>query len=186
MAKQVITVNNQNTYGALGKGFIPLPLSQFRVVSSNDIPNKNTTDGGHVAKDTDPLYERTNGATDKSLRLSWASASVIEIQAPTIVYPPDLDDSAPITVNVLAAMKSGSVDVPVIAVGYFEGVGDTNAGGNTAALSTSIQQLTVDIAAADVGAYPKSASLTLKPGTHATASNDVYVYGCWLTYTRKA
>ena len=83
-------------------------------------------------------------------------------------------------------MKAASVDVPVIAVGAFEGIGDTNAGGNTAALSTSVQDLTVSIAAADVGPQPTMLALTLKPGTHATASNDVYVYAVWLVYTRKA
>ena len=76
--------------------------------------------------------------------------------------------------------------MPVLSVGAFVGVGDTNCGGNTAALSTSLQQLTVTLAAADLGTYPNFLNLTLTPGTHGTANNDVYVYAVWLTYTRKA
>jgi len=42
------------------------------------------------------------------------------------------------------------------------------------------------LAAADVGTYPKFLTIGLKPGAHATASNDAYVYAVWLEYTRKA
>lgn len=168
-----------------GPGFIPINLASARVVASNDIPAKGAADGGVVSKDTDPIFERENAATDKALRLSWASASVIELQLPPVTYPSDLDDAAPIVVHILAKMKAASVDTPVIAVGAFEGIGDTNAGGNTAALSTTLQDLTVTLAASDIGAYPNVLSLTLKPGTHGTASNDAYVYACWLTYTKK-
>lgn len=185
MSKQQMAVNLMDLQGNLATGTIQLPINQARIIASNDIGVVNATDGGAVAKDTDPLLERSNGATDKGLRLSWASPSVIEIQLPVICYPPDLDDAAPVVVHVLAAMKAGSVNTPVIAVGAFEGVGDANAGGNTAALSTTVQDLTVTLAAADVGVAPKALALTLKPAAHATASNDVYVYGAFVTYTRK-
>lgn len=186
MSKQRLQILSETLKGNLATGFIPIDITSARIVASDDVGVKNATDGGTVSKDTDPILERVNAATDKALRLSWASASVIELILPSVPYPPDLDDAAPIVVNVLAQMKAGSVDVPVIAVGAFEGVGDTNMGGNTAALSTSLQKLTVSLSAANVGPYPTFLSLTLKPGTHATASNDVYVYGVFLTYTRKA
>ncbi len=172
------TAANLNT--TKQKGFIPIPITGARIIGSNDIANSST-----VTKNTDPILERTNGATDKSLRLSWASASVIEVALPSVPYPPDLDDAAAITVHVLAKMKAASVDTPVIAVGAFEGIGDTNAGGNTAALSTTLQDLTVTIAAGDVGPYPNVLALTLTPGTHSTSSNDVYVLAVWAEYTRK-
>jgi hypothetical protein len=161
-------------------GIIPMPLQNSLIISSNDIANT-----AHVSKNTDPILERENGATDKALRLSWASASVLELQMGSFPYPPDLDDTAAITIHVLAKMKSASVDTPVIAVGIFEGIGDTNAGGNTSALSTTLQDLTVSFAASDVGPYPTFFTVTLKPGTHSTASNDVYVYAAWAEYTRK-
>lgn len=186
MSKQVMNIRQSSLSGNLARGFIALPLGQWRTLTTNDIGSVNATDGGALAKNSDPIYERVNAATDKRGRIKWAAASILEIHGPEIVYPPDLDDAAPITVNLLASMAAASVDVPVIAIGFFEGIGDTNAGGNTSALSTALQHLTFDIAAADVGAYPKGASITLKPGVHATASNDVNLYGCWLTYTRRA
>lgn len=186
MSKQVLSISEIQPYGNLRKGVIQLPIASARAITTNDITVKGAGDGGVVSKDTDPILERENAATDKALRLSWASASVIEVAMPSVAYPPDLDDAQPIVVNILAKMKAASVDVPVIAVGAFEGVGDTNAGGNTAALSTSMQKLTVTLADVDIGAYPNVINVTLKPGTHATASNDVYVYGVWLEYTRKA
>lgn len=186
MSKQVLAISDQSPAGSLKKGVIQLSLTSFRAVATNDVPAKGAVDGGVLSKDTDPLLERVNGATDKRLRLSWASASVLEILGPNVTYPPDLDPAQPVIVNVLAAMRAASVDVPVIAVGAFVGGGDTNCGGNTAALSTSEQKLTVSIAAADVGSYPNTLNISLKPGTHATSSNDVYVYGAWLEYTRKA
>jgi len=169
----------------MATGYIPLALTDFRLIASNDIAAKNATDGGVISSDTNPILKRVNGATDKALRISWESASVIEIQAPTIAYPPDLDDSAPVTVCLFAGMKAGSVDTPVIAVSAWEGVGDTNAGGNTAALTTTAGKVTVAIAHGDVGAYPKCLSIALAPGAHNTAANDVYLYGAWIEYTRK-
>ena len=182
MSKQTLKITEQAPLGNLKKGFIHIDISDARIISSNDIANSS-----NVTKNTDPILERENGATDKALRLSWASASVIEISMPPIMLPPDFDPANPLILHVLAKMKAASVDTPVIAVGFFMGIGDTNAGGNTAALSTSLQDLKVTVAAADVAAgYPNPVNTTLKPGTHSTASNDVYVYGMWAEYTRKA
>lgn len=162
----------------LRTGYIPLDIFNARIIGTNEI-------AAVVGAATDPILSRENVATDKAGRLSWASASVIEIQLPTIVSPPDLDDTAAITVKLLAKMKAGSVDTPVIAVGAWESVGGSNVGGNTAALSTDLATVSVAIAAGSVAAAPKAWAFTLKPGTHSTASNDVYVYGAWLEYTRK-
>lgn len=178
IAANAVTAPKLST--TLGTGTIHFPIQNALVISTNDIANT-----AHVSKNTDPILERINAATDKGLRLSWASASVLELQMGSFNYPQDLDDTAAITIHILAAMKAASVDTPVIAVSYFEGVGDTNAGGNTGALSTTIQDLTVVIAAGDVGPGPTFASIGIKPGTHGTSSNDVYVYAVWAEYTRK-
>lgn len=166
-------------------GYIPLPLTAARVIAANDIPASGAADGGVLSKDTDPLLERSNAATDKSLRVSWASASVIEVQLPEVAYPPDLDDTADVIVCLFAGMKAGSVDTPVLTVSAWEGVGDTNMGGNTAALSTTAAKKTVTLATANISAYPKVLNLSVLPGTHATGSNDVYLYAAWIEYTRK-
>ncbi len=181
--KLIKATANISSGGTTAYGFINIPLASWRIIASADVGVKGATDGGTVSKDTDPILERTNVGTDPSLRLSWASASVLPIIA-QFSYPPDLDDGAPIVLNFFAGMKAASVDVPVLTCTYFEGVGDTNAGGSTAALSTTAGLRTVSIAASDVGPYPASAAISLVPGAHNTASNDVYVYGSWITYKK--
>lgn len=163
-------------------GYIPLPLTSWRLIASNDIPAVGTPDGGIISLDTAPSLKRVNGATDKQLRIAWAAAGVVEITQ-QFSYPPDLDDAAVVVFNFLGAM-AGATDIPVVAVGYFEGVGDTNAGGNSGAVTgTTVAQYTVSIAATNVGAYPKAASVSLTPAAHGT--DILYIYNTWVTYTRK-
>ena len=167
----------------LKTGYIPLPLTGFRLIAANDLAAKNAADGGLISLDTDPTLKRVNAATDKKLRIGWAANSVIEIQQ-DFSYPPDLDDTAPIVVNLLLAKDTNTDTTAVVAVGYFEGVGDANAGGNTAALAAAALAVkTVAIAHGDVGAAPTGASVTITPGAHA--NDAVFLYGAYVTYTRK-
>lgn len=165
----------------LATGFIPLPLTSWRLIAANDIAAKNATDGGLISLDTDPTLKRVNAATDKQLRIAWAAASVIEITC-QFAYPPDLDDTVALNVNLLMGM-AGAADTPVVAVSFWEGVGDANAGGNTTALAAAVAQKTVAIAAGDVGAYPKAASVGLIPAAHGT--DAIFLYAAWITYARK-
>lgn len=167
----------------LAVGFIPLPLAQARLIASNDIPASGAADGGIISQDTAPKLERVNDATDKKLRIVWASSSNIEITW-DFPYPNDLDDAADVVVHLLMKMAAGGMDTPTVAVGYFEGVGDTNAGGNTASLSTTLAEKTVTILAADIGAAPSAASVTVAPGTHTNEAAELY--GAWVTYSRAA
>ncbi|RJP53619.1 MAG: DUF2190 family protein [Anaerolineaceae bacterium] len=176
--------NNGVTAGKLtatmATGFIPLPLAAAREIASNDIAAL-AAHGGILASDSTPILKRTNGATDKKLYVEWAASNSDEI-AWDFVYPPDLDDSAVVTVHLLAKMD-GATDTPTIAVSYFEGIGDSNAGGNTAALSDTLAEVTVEIAAAAVGAAPTGASVGIVPGAHTT--DKVQLLGAWIEYTRK-
>jgi hypothetical protein len=165
----------------LATGYINLPLGGWRLIAANDIAAKNAADGGLISLDTDPTLKRVNAATDKQLRIAWAATSVIEITT-QFAYPPDLDDTAAVTVNLLMGM-AGAADTPLIGVSYWEGVGDTNAGGNTTALAAAVAQKTVAIAAGDVGAYPKVATVGIIPAAHAT--DAIYLYAAWITYARK-
>lgn len=166
----------------LAIGYIPLPLDRWRIITTNDISAKNAADGGLVSLDTDPTYKRVNGATDKKTRLAWAATSVVEVQQ-DFAYPPDLDDTAALTIHLLSGV-GGAMDTPAIAVGYFEGVGDTNAGGNTPSLAQTVADKIVTIAAADVGAYPQGAAVSLIPAAHA--NDAIYIYAAWLEYARKS
>lgn len=164
----------------LRTGFIPISLESLREISANDIINT-AGDAGVLSKNTTPILERVNGATDKALRVKWAASNSDELTF-SFPYPPDLDDTAAVVVNLLAK-SGGATDTPTITVGYFEGVGDTDAGGATGALSSTLAQVSRSIAAGDVGAYPAAASVSLTPGAHTT--DTVEIYGVWITYTRK-
>lgn len=170
----------------LKTGFIPLPLSEWREIFTNDIGvaavGAAQGSGGVLATDTTPAFERINGATDKGLRLLWASSNNDAI-AISVPLPPDLDGAQPITFHAYAEM-GGATDTPVLTVAAFFNVGDTNAGGNTAALADAVGEVSVSIAAADVPEHPGVLALEVTPGAH---TNDaVIVYAAWLEYTRKS
>lgn len=165
----------------LKTGFVHLPLTTWRIIATNDIAAKNAADGGLISLDTDPTLKRVNTSTDKQLRLAWAAASVVEITN-GFVYPPDLDEASNVEFHFLAA-SAGATNSPTVAVGYFEGVGDTNAGGNSGAVTgTTVAEYSVAIAASDIGATPKSASVSLTPAAHGT--DALYIYATWIEYTR--
>lgn len=163
----------------LKTGFIPLALAAAREVATNAIQNA-AANGGLLASDTTPILQRVNGATDKAIRINWAATNVDEITW-EFPYPPDLDESQPLFVKLRAKM-GGATDMPVIGVGFFEGVGDTNAGGNTAALSNAMQTLSVTIAAGNLGAPPNFASVSLVPAAHG--NDALELYAAWIEYTR--
>lgn len=164
----------------LRTGFIPLPLAGWRLEAANDVPNLAGV-GGVLASDSAPALIRVNGATDKQLRVVWAAGSAVPIFH-SFPYPPDLDDTAPIVINLLMGM-AGAADTPVVTVGFWEGVGDVDAGGDTTALASAVAQKSVTIAAADVGAFPKAATVIVTPGAHAT--DAAWLYAAWAEYTRK-
>lgn len=178
LAANAVTAAKLTT--TLATGYIPIPLASFREISSNDYINT-AGDAGVLSVNTTPTLQRVNAATDKKARIAWASSNSDEI-AFDFAYPPDLDDTAAVVVNLLMVM-AGATDTPTVAVSYFENVGDTNAGGNTTALSNTLTKKTVTIAAGDVGAYPAAASIGIVVGAHTT--DACYLYGAWIEYTRK-
>jgi hypothetical protein len=178
LASAAVTAAKLST--TMATGFIPIALQSLREIATNDYINT-AGDAGVLSVNTTPKLERVNAATDKKTRVTWASSNSDEV-AFDFPYPPDIDDTAALTVNILCAM-AGATDTPVIAVSAFENVGDTNAGGNTAALSNTVAKKSVTIAASDVGPYPAAMSVGLVPGAHTT--DALFIYGIWIEYTRK-
>lgn len=167
----------------LKTGYIPLNLAGWREITTNDIP-ATAADAGALSSNTTPFFARVNAATDKKLRIGWAASNSDAITF-DFAYPPDIDAASDVTICILASM-AGATDTPTVAVNFFEGVGDTNAGGNTAAITgTTVTKYTRAIAAADVSAYggaAGAASVEIVPGTHTT--DALYIYGAWIEYTR--
>lgn len=164
------------------KGFIPIDIFSNRLLSTNAFLN--TIEAGTADGNTDPLLARVNGATDKAARIVMTNNTTGEIQFHPIPLPPDLDDAADMTVHFLIG-KSGNTDTTaVIDVQAFFGLGDTECGGNTAAIATAtITEYSVTLAAADVPAHPNVLNLSLVPGAHANDSH--HIYAGWVEYTRK-
>ena len=173
-------------------GFIPLKLTEGRIILSNDYADETVVTTGSSEKAPGGIFaslgviysiNRVNGATDKAARIVAKNNTTGELQWGGIPLPPDLDDTAAMTVHLLTNM-AGATDTPVISVGAFFNVGDTNCGGDTAALSTTVADKSVVLAADDVPAYPGVLNLSLIPGAHTT--NAWWLYALWLTYTKKA
>lgn len=168
--------------GNLAVGFIPLDITTARIISTNAI--QDTTEAGVPDGNTSPSLARVNGATDKSLRLAWAAGSSEEIQFAPIPKPPDLDDGAAMTIHLMLAKDTNTDTGAVVGVSAWDGVGDTNAGGNTAALaSAALAEKSVSVAAGDIAAAPGFFNVSVTPGTHA--ADAVYLYSAWIEYARK-
>lgn len=182
------SINTNVHVGSVGQvsgrtGFSPLPLQSWRLVASNDYPAIAVAsgNGGNLGVDTAPKLIRISTSTDKKASLSWASSSSIEIMHHW-EYPFDLDDAFPVVFHATAKM-GGATDTPVLTIGYFEGIGDSTAGGNTVAVTATLADMTRIIAAADIGAYPNAASIIITPGAHTT--DALVITETWMTYTKK-
>jgi len=180
LAANAVTAGKLTT--TLGTGFIPLPMSIWRAVAANDVDVKANA-GGLLAKDTAPIFERVNVATDKQQRVRWAAASVIEIMLGSIISPPDLDNTSPVIFKIYAAM-AGATDTPVLAMSCFEGVGGANLGGNTGSVTGVTPAVySANFTPTAVAGAPKPWSFGLVPAAHGT--DALHLYSAWLEYTRK-
>ena len=168
--------------GELGKGYIPLDISSLREIATNAIQNL-AAHGGILASDSQPDIARVNGATDKALRVTWATDEVDEVQFPSVGLPPDMDTAVDWTIHLMVD-KDGNTDTAAnIDVQVFAGVGDTEMGGATPAITeTAPAEKTVTITAANTPVLPTFINISLVPSAHA---NDVmYLYAAWIEYTK--
>ena len=171
---------------ALTTGIVPLTLNHWRAISSNEIPVKAIASGGGglLAKDTTPIHERTNGATDKSERIDWATTDVTELTQ-SFAIPPDWTSGGAIHVKLLGYKSTNTDTTMTLAVGYWEGLGGSNLGGNTAAITqiTTVGLFgNVAVTSTSAGAYPGFATVTLIPAAHA--DDALYMHASWIEYTR--
>ena len=163
-------------------GFILLDITSLREIASNEI-DVDANHGGILTSDSTPRLKRANTSTDKALKVEWVGGNVDEVQFPAVPMPPDLDEAVDVTVHLLARMNAAG-DTPTIDVQVFDAIGDTEMGGATAALSSTLAELTVTIGNADISGGPLGFfNISLVPGAHATQL--IELYGAWIEYTRK-
>lgn len=175
-------VTSAKLAATLATGFIPLDITTVKLPGSNVIGN--TTEGLFPDGNTAPSLQRVNSATDKALRVIWASSSSIEVQFAPVPKPPDLDGTADLTVHLMCAKDTNTDNAVTIDVQVFDGVGDTECGAATAALdAATLAEYTATVAASDLGEHPGFLNIALVPGTHTT--DAIYLYAAWIEYTRK-
>ncbi len=167
----------------VGKGKLPLDITSLREIVTDEIA-VDANHGGLLTSDSTPVLKRVSTSTDKALKVEWAGGNVDEVQFPTVFMPPDLDETVDVTIHLLAKMSAAG-DTPTIDVQVFDGIGDTEMGGATAALSDTLAELSVTIANANISGHPTGFfNIALIPGTHATQL--VELYAAWIEYVRKA
>lgn len=174
----------------VGPGYINLDITSLREIgvdTANEVGDALSIatqgSGGILAADTTPSLKRVNLTTDKALKVEWVGGNVDEVQFPSVFMPPDLDETIDVTIHLLARMDA-SGDTPTIDVQIYDAIGDTEMGGVTAALSSTLAELTVTIANANISGHPLGFfNISLVPGTHATQA--VELYAAWIEYTRK-
>lgn len=167
------------TFGT-SQGFIPLPLTGWREITTNDIGNA-TNNGGVLATDTTPTLEYVNGNTDSQMRILWATSNVDPI-ATQITLPPDLDRTQPIVLNV-RQVASGDTDLVKFELDSFFDEGDTLVSDVVSDEATStVANATATIAAADVPDTATTLSIEITPPAHT--NDTLTIYATWITYTR--
>lgn len=171
---KVIGSTNQAT------GFVNVPLTALREISSNAIPNA-AGNGGLLAADTTPILNYINGDTDSALRLNWAASNSDPV-AFQVALPPDLDEAGDVKIHFRAAM-AGATDTPVISADTFFNEGDTKVEDDSAAVTgATYAEYTITVAAADVPSGAQTMSVELTPGAHTT--DALYITAVWVEYSR--
>lgn len=121
---------------------------------------------------------------NKEMVLKWAANASKTAVGFTVTLPSDLDDASDVVIRFLAAM-TGAVDTPTLGLEAYFGAGDTDCVADSAAITgTAVAEYAVTIAAADVPAGPTNLTVVITP-TGTMTTNDLYIYGCLVEYTRK-
>jgi hypothetical protein len=166
----------------MATGFIPLDIGSLRIIAANVIGN--TSEGMLLDGNTAPSLQRVNSATDKALRVIWASSSSIECQFPPVPKPPDMDGTVAFSVHLMMGKDTNTDNTVTVDVQMFDGVGDTEAGAPTAALAAAaLAEYSADMAAGDLAEHPGFINISLIPGTHTT--DAIWLYAAWVEYARK-
>lgn len=152
---------------------IPVPLATLLETDGTNVV-------GYLGPATTPILDMANGDTDSGLVVTWAAGNVdaVLFQVP---LPAELNESADVKVYLRAKM-GGATDTPTIAIDSYFNEGDTKVEDVSAALSDTVQELAITIAAADVPSSSRTLTVELTPGTHDT--DTVVLSALWVQHTK--
>lgn len=175
-------VSSNNLVSTVGTNkrvkYLPLPLSMWREVASNDIPNTAAI-GGILTTDSTPAYEYVNGDTDSQHRLRWASSNSDAITT-SIPIPDDMDRTQDVTLYIRGESAGTTNVTTTFTVETFWDEGDTKVSDTSAAMAAAVGNRAATIAAADIPDTAETVSIELTLGAHTTDAIDVYAI--WLEY----
>ena len=147
--------------------------------------------GGPLVAFNDGVADGLQQMTNEEVVYTFnTSASPPEV-AYLFVMPPDLDAAADVIVHILGTSSSTN-DSPVVTVqAFFNTVGaavnaDANAGGDSSEFTANatFEEKTLTLALADVPDSPSHLTLLVNPKDGQLGTDDFYLAGVWLEYTK--
>ena len=169
------------------KGTLQIPMSVWQEADGTAL-----ADFADGASNT-PGYS----AGDESFGIRWNNAAAPDPISCSVTVPQDIDTSANVTMNILAAKVGATVgDATTWTVEAFNNVdgalydADTDYGGTSSAMTgdaaTKTCQLeTLTLAAANLPAAGSQIVLTIQPTDGTLGTDDVILLGVSLVYSRK-
>lgn len=165
------------------QGIVPLSLAVARLVSGDytGASSLNLANiGGLLASDSTPAYTLSSISPYSAgqFAIKWAAGDESTIAWST-PKPADYDSAYPVTVK-FRALTNGATDTPVMHLGFYESIGDSDIGGTSEAIQAASAVLSIALASnpSDDGPW----LLLFTPGSHGT--DRLEMVEAWIEYTR--
>lgn len=137
-------------------------------------------------------------ATAEAMGIRWNNHAAPLAISTQVAIPPDLDATANIVFHALVAKSGATVgDATTLTVAAFNNVpaalydADADFGGATDAITgdataKTVTEVTRALALANLNAAPCVLQLQVKPTAGLLGTDDLFILGAWLEYTKKA
>lgn len=158
---------------------VPIPLSNWRIVSAGGDVGNIAAIGGGLASNSDPILR---GDANGSWEIFWAAASVVPIGV-QVPLPPDFDDTGDAFVTL--DVYSGATDAATMAVAstWNGGTEVTDSADDSGTKSATRHRITATIANGDIPSGATHATIRITPPTHGT--DGIALVSSQLRYTPK-
>ncbi len=166
------------------KGFIDIPLSSWREVSSAGAVGDIAANGGILASDTTPILGAE--ATSEAMAIKWAAANADIVQC-AFSLPQDLDDTADATLDLWVLTDNaggGGIEAATFSVlTSFNNASQATDAATDSVPATTVHKVTATIDAGDIPTGAAFVNIQLVPGTHA--NDPTHLLAARLNYKRK-
>ncbi len=159
---------------------VSIPLSAFREVDANGDVSNIAANGGVLASDTTPIYESLAQGSDgdNALVLHWASSNN-DVIAVNVVLDAAVNVAADLVVH-FRIVSGSTADAQGFSMESFFNEGDTKITDTSGTNQTTTwEEVTATIAAADIPTGARTLTINLVPNAH---TNDLMkMSSCWVT-----